>query len=273
MIILCDIGGSKMRFARTDNLRTISEPVIVDAHESYEESLVEIHDIIHTLTDGKNPQAVVCGLAGVFDEQKGVLFSAPNKKNWIKKPIAHDVKRMSGAQTVHIVNDAALGALGEALYGAGKGYQHVAYLTVSTGVGGALVSDGFLAPVRYGSEPGHQVINVETGETLEQCAGGLFLERKHNKKPKELGQDIYTKVTKKLAVGVHNIAHLWSPDVIVMGGSQMRDISTKEIHAILKDMNTMFPHVPDVLPSELGDVNGLYGALVFAKQHYEIAQG
>ena len=38
-------------------------------------------------------------------------------------------------------NDANVGALGEAFYGAGRGCDPLFYMTLSTGIGGGIVSD------------------------------------------------------------------------------------------------------------------------------------
>jgi len=271
MVILFDIGGSKMRFARTDNLRTFDEPVIVDHEGGYEEAIATAAEEISKLANGEKIDAIVGGVAGVLDHQKGHIYASPNMPAWVGKNVAEDLRRLTGIQQVIIKNDADLAGLGEATAGAGKGYQYVAYLTVSTGVGGTLIADGMIVPSRYGFEPGHQLINDEKGETLEGIAGGNNLEKKYNKPPKELGETIYNEVTQRLAAGVHNVAQLWSPDVIVMGGSQMRDISTDAIHRELQKTNVMFPHVPDVVQSELGSLNGVYGALAYAQTHVRTA--
>lgn len=267
MVILFDIGGSKMRFARTDNLRSFDEPVIVDNEGGYEEALATAAQQISILADDEPIKALVGGIAGTIDPRKGRVFASPNMPQWVGKDVAEDLRRLTGVDQVIIKNDADLAGLGEAKFGAGRGYEYVAYLTISTGVGGTLIADGMIVPSRYGFEPGHQFINDEKGETLELVAGGRHLEERYHKHPKELGEQIYNEVTQRLAVGVHNVAQLWSPDVIVMGGSQMRDISTEVIHRELQKMNIMFPHVPDVVQSELGSLNGVYGALAYAQLH------
>jgi len=61
---------------------------------------------------------------------------------------------------VFLGNDANAAALGEFAYGAGRGYRHVIYLTVSTGVGGGIISDGRLLEGRHGAagEVGHVIV-------------------------------------------------------------------------------------------------------------------
>jgi glucokinase len=60
-------------------------------------------------------------------------------------------------------NDANLAALGEHAYGAGRGVSDMIYMTVSTGIGGGIISDGelFLGSHGYAGEIGHQTILVD----------------------------------------------------------------------------------------------------------------
>lgn len=267
MIIVFDIGGSKMRFARSDTLRDISDPIIVETPSSYEEAIAEASQVIVTLAKGEPITAVVGGVAGTLDARHGTLHASPNMRAWIGKSLVSDLKRLTGATQIVIKNDADLAALGEATVGAGKGYEHVAYLTISTGVGGGFVSKGELLEGRYGIEPGHQIINDETGETLEQVIGGRHLAIRYQKQPRDLEPAMYDMLAKRLAVGVHNVIQLWSPDVVILGGSQMRDISLEIIAKEVARLNVMFPYVPDILLAELGDLNGLYGAVAYAQKH------
>lgn len=266
MILVFDIGGSQMRFARSDTADVLSEPVIVPTPPVYEEAIGEAVQIMQTLAQGASIEMVVGGIAGTIDARTKTLHASPNMRAWVGKHIQKDLERLLGTTNVHILNDADIAALGEAHFGAGRGYAYVAYLTISTGVGGAYVCNGAVMQTRYGTEPGHQIINEVTGETLEDAIGGRQLEKKYGKKPKELGPDMYAMLTKRLAVGVHNIIQCWSPDVVVLGGSQMRDISVSALQKEITSLNVMFPVVPDIVEAELGSSNGLFGALYVAQQ-------
>lgn len=82
------------------------------------------------------------GSCGLVDSARGaVCFS--NNVGWENVPLAEDVGRLLSLP-VHIANDAKCAALGEALYGAGRGYGRVLMLTLGTGVGGGFIEDGKL---------------------------------------------------------------------------------------------------------------------------------
>lgn len=84
---------------------------------------------------------VACG--GPLDPERGIVFSPPNLPGWDGVPLA---ARLSAAFEVPVVieNDASAAALGEWQFGAGRGVDDLVYLTVSTGIGGGVVSGGRL---------------------------------------------------------------------------------------------------------------------------------
>ena len=93
---------------------------------------------------------------GPLDPASGVLLHPPNLPGWREVPI----RRLLGEQLglpVRVENDANAAALAEWRFGAGRGFQHVAHLTMSTGVGAGLVLGGTLYAGKLGmaGEIGH----------------------------------------------------------------------------------------------------------------------
>ena len=75
--------------------------------------------------------------------------------------------------SIELGNDANAAALGEWLFGAGKGLRDLVYITVSTGIGGGVIADGRLLLAHRGSaaEVGHHIIDAATGASWEDLAG------------------------------------------------------------------------------------------------------
>ncbi|TAN58722.1 ROK family protein [Patescibacteria group bacterium] len=191
-----------------------------------------------------------------------------NLRGWSKKPLAKELKKIFGAPVL-LENDAGLAGLGEAVYGAGKGKKIVAYLTISTGVGGARIVDEKIDKNAFGFEPGHQIVFLNKKfTTLENIASGTAIEKKYGKKPFEIfDAKIWDNVAKDLAYGLHNVAVLWSPDIIILGGSMMKKIGipVERVKFHLSKILKIFPKSPLIKKSKLGDLAGLYGALARLK--------
>jgi len=84
------------------------------------------------------------GTAGQVDPVRGVIVDAnENIVGWKGAPLAESIARALGI-TVYVDNDVRTMALAESTLGAGRGYAHGLYITVGTGIGGAIVLDGRL---------------------------------------------------------------------------------------------------------------------------------
>ena len=80
---------------------------------------------------------------------------------------------------------------------------------------------------------------------------------------------VWEKELKYLAFGVNNLIVHWSPNVVVLGGvliKKTKQLKVSEIFAEIKKINKIFPKLPEIKKSQLGDSAGLYGALAILKK-------
>lgn len=267
MYLLFDIGGTKMRLAVSRDGKTLGAPIIVSTPEKFFEGMQLFKEITIGLIRANKAdkvKAVAGGVAGPLDSKKTKLLRAPNLSGWVGKPLAQELKKMFKAP-VHLENDAALAGLGEGVYGAGRGHKIVAYLTVSTGVGGARIVDGRIDASAFGFEPGHQLVG-SSGKTLGSYISGNSLQKRFHLPAKEIkDKKVWDETARWLSMGLHNTIVHWSPEVVVLGGSIMHDISLALVKRELKKTLIIFPRLPEIKKAELGDTAGLWGALDFMK--------
>ncbi|OHA84140.1 MAG: hypothetical protein A2408_00535 [Candidatus Yonathbacteria bacterium RIFOXYC1_FULL_52_10] len=271
MYILFDIGGTKMRVACANASNTCGEPRIEMTPKNFEEGVALLAHMAKEAGGGETVEGVIGGIAGIVDSD-GVLTKSPNLPDWSGKPLKKALSEALGAP-VTIENDAAMVGLGEAVYGAGRGFSIVAYLTVSTGVGGARIVEGMIDEHAQGFEPGHAIIDPDNslcptcdGNELEDYVSGTSVEKRFGKKPHEITDSaVWDELAKFLAYGVHNTIAYWSPDVVVIGGSMMREvgISVEGVEKHLKEIFSITSSIPAIRKAELGDVGGIYGALAY----------
>lgn len=241
--------------AYSENGEFFEEPRVVETPKDYEEGKKVFKSLALELAKGREIKKVAGGMSR-------------NVENWNYDEFRKDLGEMFQAE-IFLENDAAMVGLGEAVYGAGRGFSIVSYITVSTGVGGVRIVDGKMDEAAIGFEPGKQIIDANSGAILEDMISGKALSQKTGKHPKEITDpQIWDGHAKLLAVGLNNIIVEWSPDVVVLGGSMITgdpaiplDKTTEHLKSILK----IYPQIPPLKKSELGDFGGLYGSLAYLK--------
>lgn len=172
-----DVGGTKVALALGDE----EGRVIARARRPTEPSGDPRADLERLIRDGRSllaeaqlaPQAlegVGISLPGPLDADAGVVHSPPNLPGWADVQVRQPLEAAFGCR-VALDNDANAAALAEWRWGAGRGFQHVVYLTMSTGVGGGLVLGGRIHRGVHGGagEIGH----VPVAWAGERCSCGL----------------------------------------------------------------------------------------------------
>ena len=271
MYILFDIGGTKTRLATSIDLISFTEPIIFATPDKFSSGRELLVKEIKNLIGGEKIKALAGGIAGVVDKASGQILSAPNLPDWVGSFLVEDLKQEL-AVPVFLDNDTAMAGLGEVARGAGQGGDIVAYITVSTGVGGSRIVNKKIDTSVFGFEPGHQIIDqkalIASGGShsghLDDFISGRAVAERFACPPYEIKDDkIWTEITRQFSIGLYNTILHWSPDTVVLGGSMFKQpgIKVEQIQSDLSEMMQAFPKLPTIKPAELGDFGGLYGAM------------
>jgi len=280
MFLLFDIGATKTRIALSDG-KTVFEPAVIPTAEDIGMSIAHIRETaVSLLPKGKKITEATGGVPGPLDLKKTMLAHAPNLPLWNLKPLKVELERALDVP-VRLENDAALVGLGESVYGAGRGKRIVAYITISTGVGGARIVKEHIDESSMGFEPGHQIVAIKGAEEsscrvcgrsgcLEGFISGTAFRSRYGKHPADVTDDaVWRDAAHILAVGLHNVIVHWSPDIVVLGGAMIQNkvgIPFDETVLALKQRMKIFPKLPEIRKATLGDAGGLWGALVLLRK-------
>ena len=250
-----DVGGTKINAFRVGRDGTILERSRTRTPAADEESTLRTMIELVEDVSGSGVVAIGVGIAGLVDSNEGVLRFSPNLA-WRNLPIARRMRDALGLP-VQVENDASMAAFAEFRFGAGHGYRHLVLVTVGTGIGGGIVSDGRLFRGAHGfaAEIGH--IIVEPGGPLcgcgnrgcwEQVAAGRAIDRMGREEARERdsilrrlaegdpdkvtgrlvteaarqGDDaakgILSEVGRRLGEGLAGIVNVLDPQIVVVGG-------------------------------------------------------
>ena len=198
------------------------------------------------------------GVPGVFDETTGCTLFLPNLHGtWPDVPVVETLSTALGCP-VWLVNDARAFVLAEAIHGAGGGYENIVGFTLGTGIGGGVVINRqlYLGIDGTAGEFGHQTIALDGPRCgcgnhgcLESFASGPAIlaradqlmaagQTPHLRAALARGQaytpalvassaaagdaalaTLLTDVYAAIGAGVANVVTLFSPQVVVLGGS------------------------------------------------------
>lgn len=268
MYFLFDIGGTKMRFALANEKGEVGEMIMVPTPDNFAAAWQAVREAADRLRAGRPLSAAAGGIAGIMNPERTALLRAPHLPGWVGEPLQTIFSRELNCP-VFLENDAALAGLGETLFGAGQGQtaEIVAYLTVSTGVGGARLVRGAIDRHLTSFEPGQQIINWhEPTKHLEDYVSGSAVKLASGQEPRLItDQAFWLDLSRTLAVGLHNTIMHWTPELVILGGSMLREpgVVLEEVEKTLRLSLDGWAQMPSLRRATLGDRAGLLGALAF----------
>ena len=247
--LVFDIGGTNMRLA-------FAEDGIVGSIEKTPtpKDPEEVVTRMQAFVTGHAVEEIVGGIAGIVKD--GTIIDAPNLSSWNGFSLGEALREVFKVPA-HVYNDAEIAGIGEATSGAGAGYARVGYLTIGTGVGGALVVAGSRID---GSEPGRLVL--QSGQALESRIGGAALAAEFGTSPELLPQTFYDERTPVLAEGVRALVDLWNPDIFILNGPLVYGTPAFRIEALAAAIGESVP----LVPASFRDQSGLQGAALVARR-------
>lgn len=276
-----DIGGTKFMVAAADADLRVLKRTRAETPEGLAEGLALLNQMIGEVSEGLSIAGMGAAIGGPLDWRRGIV-SPLHQKEWRGVPLKAIMERTWSCPFAVDVdtNVAALGEYGLASDKPGR----LLYLTLSTGMGGGLVVDGKIYRGAKGEHPeiAHQSVNAKcahperircecgsgTNDCLEALVSGRGIERVYAKAPALLDEAERDEVAFNLGQGLRNLATIYLPDEIVLGGGIIMgeggEALMDKARAVMAAGLKLVP-VPEVRRSRLGHDTALMGALVVAR--------
>jgi len=295
-----EIGGTKLQIVVGDEAARIVERrrLNVDRTKGGAGIREQMQVVLLDLIPALRPAGIGVGFGGPVDWKIGQICRSHQIEGWADFKLA-DWLRSLGGSPVRVDNDANTATLGEAVHGAGVGFNPVFYLTLGSGVGGGLVVDG---RIYHGATPGEGEIGHvrldRDGTIIEQCCSGWAVDGKirqlRTTDPNSLlakligdsrggearhlaaalqGGDvearrILNETAEDLAFGLSHVVHLLHPEVIVLGGGLAlvgEPLRAAVENALRRFTMEAFAPGPTIRLADLGEDAVPVGALELAK--------
>ncbi len=301
-----DLGGTRIRAARyTADLaleqRTETKTLAKEGQDAVIRRMIQEAQSVWP-SDGAHVAGIGISAPGPVNPSRGVVVHPPNLKGWHDVPLVEIFQGQLGVPT-YLGNDANVAALAEATMGAGRGYRDVLFFTISTGIGGGVISDGklLIGSEGLGAECGHiiMVVDDEIHDWEYQAAGpgiarqareaiqkgekSVMLERAGGSIEAINGQivgesanagdplavKLIERAGKMIGLGIVSFLHTFNPQIVVLGGSVAEgtwDIMNKPMWDAIKkySMDHAYWEKLMITKAELGENVSLIGAAALA---------
>jgi len=299
-----EIGGTKLQLAIADESLKIKQQLSFEVNRNKGANGIKqkIEESIHQIKGDKKVSAVGVGFGGPVNYKTGIINVSHQIAGWENFNLREWLQQVSDAP-VFIDNDANVAALGEAIHGAGAGFNIVFYMTIGSGIGGGLIID---KKIYHGAFPGeaevgHLRLNKK-GETLESLCSGWAVDEKIRKAITEepnsklanlvkdvksneakflkealkkndvLAKKILKEVSDNIAFGLSHVVHLFHPEVIIIGGGLSllsNDLSDAITTALSQYVMKAFLPPPEIKIASLGKNVVPVGALELARSSFQ----
>ena len=251
-------------------------------------------------------RAIGIGSPGPLDPDEGVIIFSPNLPGWDHVPMKRHIEKAVG-KPVFLDNDCNVATLAEHGLGAARGVPNVVGLFLGTGIGGGVIIDHKLLRgfSKQAGELGHVVVDVngpKCGCGQKGCIEALASraaicrqvahELKNGRKsvvketdPRrmrtsllaealaardDLVHDVMSRAMEHLGVAVASIAHVVSPEMIVIGGGIIEAMNDEMLGLVQQSAKRRaLPLVMDnvkFVRGKLGEDAGVLGAAVLARE-------
>ncbi len=268
MIIGVDIGGTKTLIALFNSAGVIEKEHSFTTPLGYDEFISEFSGHIVNFPTSKIELCCV-GVPGLLDRSKGLVHSLGNLP-WEEEAIARDLSKCMDDVKVVIENDSKLAGLSEV-----RALQEVPhralYLTISTGIGGALLVNGKLSKDMIDMEIGKTPVLFE-GELAdwETFASGKAFTEAYGGKGDEINNPLLWQkyAQERLGPGLVVACSYLQIDTIIFGGGlghhskhfadYLAPYLDERLHAIVK-------RPKDLRPAKHGKNAVIYGCYEYAK--------
>jgi glucokinase len=259
--VVIDLGGTQIRAALATAPNQLYQIIRLDtlAEQGPEATLRRLKQAVHQVAGEAWAKVAAIGVIAPcpVDPWQGRILRTCNLPGWENLPLKEQLSSRLDRPVV-VGNDANLAALGEQRFGAGQGHSDLVYLTLSTGIGGGVISGGQLLLGARGvaAEVGHMVLEAD-GPTcvcggrgcLEALASGTAIAREARLRlqagqtsamlalaggdPQRLtarligeaaqsgdplALDLFQRAGFYIGLGLVNLLNLFNPAIIVVGG-------------------------------------------------------
>jgi glucokinase len=271
MLVVVDTGGTKTLVASFDRNGVLGEQIKFPTPKDPTEYTILLRSILIDNYGKKKVKAIIIAAPGII--KNGVALWCPNLK-WEKFDIAKAIGGVLVDNTPILVeNDANLAGLAETRI-MKKIPDQSLYVTVSTGIGSGIITDGHINESLRNSEAGHALVEYDgVVREWESFASGKAIYKTYGKYAHDItDKRVWNQIADRISRGFLAVIPILQPDVIIIGGSMGTYFKKygEKLQNILKEKLPDHIPCPKFIQAKHPELAVIYGCYYYAVDNLNI---
>lgn len=262
MLVVIDTGGTKTLVASFNKSGVLGNQIKFPTPQDSGEYTKLVRSTLQSNYDGQSIDAIIVAIPGTLKNNSVVW--APNLPKWEGYNVVKALAGVLGDTPILVENDAKLAGLYETRIMKKIPAQSL-YVTISTGIGTGIITNGHIDPSLRNSEGGRALIEFDgVVREWQHFASGKSFYETYGKYVRDItSKRIWNQISDRISRGFLMLIPTLQPDVIVIGGSvgTYFDKFSEQLQKIL--IEKLPPHIPcpkfvQAVNSELAVIYGCY---------------
>lgn len=264
MIVTVDTGGTKTLVASFNEQGILGEQVKFPTPRDTTEYIQTLRKILTDNYSDKPVEVIVLAVPGTTKD--GVAIWC-NNLGWKNFDVKSALAGVLGDTPILIENDANLAGLSETRFLENVPAQSL-YVTVSTGIGSGIITDGHINVALSNSEAGHALVEFDgVVREWESFASGQAIYKTYGQYARDIKSvEIWNQVADRISRGFLAVIPILQPNVVIIGGSIGTYFENygNQLQAILKEKLPEHIACPLFVQAKYPELAVIYGCYYYA---------
>lgn len=264
MLVTVDTGGTKTLIAGFEQDGTIGKTIKFPTPRQKDEYITVLRRVLRETYGDQTVDAVVVGLPGIIRDGIAIWCSNLGWKNFT---VQKSLSGVLGSAPVYIENDANLAGLAETRILDPMPVSSL-YVTISTGIGTGIITNGRIDPGLRHSEGGHALVEFDgVVQEWESFASGRAIYAAYGKYAHDIkDKRTWKQIADRISRGFLAIIPIIQPDTVIIGGSMGTyfDHYGKQLEGILQEKLPQYISCPIFRQAKHPEMAVVYGCYYYA---------
>lgn len=269
MIVTVDTGGTKTLVASFDEKGVLGEQIKFPTPKDPAEYTQTLRKILTDNYSDKPVEVIVLAVPGTTKD--GVAIWC-NNLGWKNFDVRSALSGVLGTTPILIENDANLAGLSETRFLENIPAQSL-YVTVSTGIGSGIITDGHINLALSNSEAGHALVEFDgVVREWESFASGQAIYKTYGQYARDIkSKQIWDQVADRISRGFLAVVPILQPNIVIIGGSIGTYFENygEQLQAILKEKLPEHIKCPLFVQAKYPELAVIYGCYYYAIDNLE----